>query len=190
MPGRGWDRDRGGEGRSPGAGAGPGSGGAAGRGWGWGGAWVGRGANGLPSLRGRRESGRKRRGKGGTRKLPRRSPRLGAPTPCCCSASCPLPGHAPPQFPSTQSPRRPPEPPQSRPRRMGALRPSPRLPPPLLLLMLGKPTPSRPPTPPAGAGLPAPSPARPPRPRRFGAPSTCYSVRGAPSLPELSAQLP
>uniref|UniRef100_A0A8D0N918 Immunoglobulin superfamily member 8 n=1 Tax=Sus scrofa TaxID=9823 RepID=A0A8D0N918_PIG len=73
--------------------------------------------------------------KEGPRLLPLRSAQLRAPTPRC-SAWCPSPGHAPPEPPATQNPSRPPEPPQSSLRRMGALGPKPP-PPPLLLLMLG-----------------------------------------------------
>lgn len=83
---------------------------------------------------GQREEGRGKRAV--TWQLQLRSASLRAPTPRC-PASCPPPGHAPPEPPATQSPRRPPEPSQSRLRRMGALGPKP--PPLLLLLILGKP---------------------------------------------------
>lgn len=147
-------RGRGGAGAGARAGAGPGQGGAG-------------------TVSGVTEAGGKAGGGGGgeaegrkegTWQLPFCSARLRAPTPGC-SASCPPPGHAPPEFPATQSPRRPPEPSQSGPRRMGALGP-----PLLLLLMLGKPGP-RPALRPARQ---VPATWRPlwPPPQRFGAPST------------------
>lgn len=109
----------------------------------------------------------------GTWLRPLRSALLRAPT-LRGSALRPQPGHAPPELLGTQSSRRPPEPPKSRPRRMGAPGSTPLL----LLLMLGKPGPCPPPQPrSAGACHLAPSPAAFPM---FWSPLHPTSSSGAP----------